>query len=178
MTVETLLQTLAGRQVSLWLEGDRLRYRAPQAALTPELLSQMKQHKSALVQRLSSQLAPYPLSHGQRALWFLSQLAPDSAAYNLAYAARLQPDVELAALERAVDALIKRHSSLRTTYSAVSGDPAQQAQPQINSVFETLDAFEWEAEALQKWLANWSDQPFDLEKGPIVRFTLLRQAPG
>src|SRR6185312_10758693 len=51
----------------------------------------------------------FPLSHGQRALWFLHRLAPGSLAYHLAGAARVHGAVDLAALERATAALAARH---------------------------------------------------------------------
>src|SRR5262245_17622916 len=65
-----------------------------------------------------------PLSHGQRALWFIHQLDPDSPAYNIYYAGEVRPDLDKAALARAVQQLVDRHPTLRTTYTAKSGVPA------------------------------------------------------
>ena len=59
-----------------------------------------------------------PLSHAQERLWFLAQLDPDSGAYNIAEAVRLQGPLDLEALQRSLDALVARHEVLRTTFPA------------------------------------------------------------
>ena len=58
-----------------------------------------------------------PLSYGQRALWFLDRLAPESAAYNIAGRGRLPRALDPAALRRALAALVDRHPALRTTFA-------------------------------------------------------------
>ena len=58
----------------------------------------------------------YPLSYGQRALWFVYQLDPTSPAYNVMYAARIPDRVDVHTLKFAWQALIDRHAALRTTY--------------------------------------------------------------
>src|SRR5688572_14409747 len=82
-----------------------------------ELLAQLLQKKAREASVES------PLSHGQRALWFVYQLDPDSPAYNILYTAHLRVDVDRPALERALQQLIDRHAALRTTYTATSGVP-------------------------------------------------------
>src|SRR4029450_4685538 len=59
------------------------------------------------------------LSHGQRSMWFLHQLAPESPAYHLARAFQLRGPLAAAALRRAFERLHERHAALRTTYAAV-----------------------------------------------------------
>src|SRR5688500_16375515 len=82
-----------------------------------ELLSQLLQKKARETVKES------PLSHGQRALWFVYQLDPQSPAYNILYAARVRTDVDRAALGLALQQLIGRHAALRSTYSASQGVP-------------------------------------------------------
>jgi len=67
----------------------------------------------------------FPLSHGQQALWFLQQLAPESTAYNLASALRIKAKPDEAALRSAFQSLVERHGALRTTFSAVQGRAVQ-----------------------------------------------------
>ena len=67
----------------------------------------------------------FPLSHGQQALWFLQQLAPESAAYNIASALRIRAKPDGAALRSAFQSLVERHAALRTTFSAVQGRAMQ-----------------------------------------------------
>jgi hypothetical protein len=102
MSLVERLKDLKAKGLELWLEGDRLRYRAPQKVLTPQILDDLKQHKEAICALLwegNNDLSGYPLSHNQQALWFLHQLAPESATYNVGFATGIRlPDV--AALSR------------------------------------------------------------------------------
>ena len=64
------------------------------------------------------------LSYGQRALWFLYQLNPADSAYHIARAARIRGTLNVAALQRAFQALAQRHAALRTTFGVVGGEHA------------------------------------------------------
>ena len=72
---------------------------------------------------------PLPLSFGQQRLWFLNEFEPDSAAYNLGMAMRLQGTLNAAVLAQSLTAIVQRHEVLRTTYSGVDGAPVQTVQP-------------------------------------------------
>src|SRR5262245_54585841 len=64
------------------------------------------------------QLSPSPLSFAQQRLWFLNQLEPDSAAYNMFVVRRLSGDLDVAALEWAFGEIVRRHESLRTRFES------------------------------------------------------------
>src|SRR4051812_2987000 len=66
-----------------------------------------------------------PLSFAQQRMWFIEQLAPGGVAYNASFAARLQGPLGVAALERSLMELVRRHESLRTTFVLVEGKPVQ-----------------------------------------------------
>src|ERR1700691_1490651 len=66
--------------------------------------------------RRTSDDGPCPLSFSQERLWLLDQLDPDSATYNLAWALRLRGTLDVAALQKALDALVVRQSALRTVF--------------------------------------------------------------
>ncbi|MFP2934789.1 condensation domain-containing protein, partial [Pyxidicoccus sp. 3LG] len=70
-----------------------------------------------------------PLSFAQQRLWFLDQLQPGSVLYSMPLALRLSGDLELSALQRAFDELVRRHESLRTTFQAEGGKPRQVIHP-------------------------------------------------
>jgi hypothetical protein len=53
MSAATLLEELSGQHITLWLEGDKLRYRGPKEVLTPELLAQLKESKPEIIEALS-----------------------------------------------------------------------------------------------------------------------------
>src|ERR1044072_3606812 len=69
--------------------------------------------------------AEHPLSHGQRALWFLHQLDPQRAAYNMSAAARIPGDSDIGNLRRALQTLVDRRPSLRTTFIVREAEPVQ-----------------------------------------------------
>ncbi|HKI03097.1 MAG TPA: amino acid adenylation domain-containing protein, partial [Thermoanaerobaculia bacterium] len=121
--------------------------------------------------------ADLPLSHGQKALWFLQRLAPASAAYNIATAARILGALDAEALERAFQALVDRHPALRTTFHDHRGQPVQRVRPEMAVGFTVEEAPGLDGEALAARLARAVYDPFDLENGPLMRVTLLRTAP-
>jgi natural product biosynthesis luciferase-like monooxygenase protein len=120
----------------------------------------------------------HTLSYGQRALWFLHQLAPESAAYNVFFAMRVLSDLNVPALRRAFQALINRHPSLRTTYFTRDGQPAQLIHEGREVYFEEIDASTWSADELAERLVEAAHRPFDLEHGPLFRVHLFTRAAG
>ncbi|HEV7516238.1 MAG TPA: condensation domain-containing protein, partial [Thermoanaerobaculia bacterium] len=115
----------------------------------------------------------FPLSHGQRALWYLDRLAPDAGAYNLAAAARVAGDLDPAALVRALTALAARHPIFRTTFAAVDGEPRQRIGPGAEVDFATADLAGASDADFDERLHAEAFRPFDLENGPLLRLRLL-----
>ncbi|MFB1485371.1 amino acid adenylation domain-containing protein, partial [Corallococcus sp. RDP092CA] len=119
-----------------------------------------------------------PLSFAQQRLWFLNQLEPDSAFYNIPLSIRLEGALDVAALEQAFTELVRRHESLRTTFPTREGQPAQVVQPAAPFPLGLVDLSglpeaEREAEALR--LANEEAQrPFRLDTGPLLRVQVLK----
>ena len=66
-----------------------------------------------------------PLSFGQERLWFLDQWEPQSSAYNMFSGLHLQGQLHIRAFEKSLHALVQRHETLRTTFVATDGQPAQ-----------------------------------------------------
>src|SRR2546423_8014768 len=66
-----------------------------------------------------------PVSFAEQRLWFLDQLEPDSTAYNVPLAVRLRGDLDVAAMEHALAALVARHESLRSRFALIDGEPKQ-----------------------------------------------------
>ncbi|HZI16880.1 MAG TPA: amino acid adenylation domain-containing protein [Myxococcus sp.] len=121
---------------------------------------------------------PLPLSFAQQRLWFIDQLQPGSAVYNMPSAVRLTGRLDTAALERSLSWLIERHESLRTTFAASQGEPVQVVHPPVDltvSVVEldSLPTAEREPEVL-RLAAEEASRPFDLHRGPLFRVSLLR----
>src|SRR5215831_18852819 len=79
-----------------------------------------------------------PLSYGQRALWFLQQLAPDNCAYNISVAARIRGALNVELLAACVKSLVDRHPSLRTVFPANKGKPIQLVRDGMDIQIVTL----------------------------------------
>jgi len=118
----------------------------------------------------------YPLSYNQQGIWFLYQLAPESTVYNVNFAARISSDVDVPALRRALQTLVDRHPSLRTTFPAHSGKPIQQVHEQQKVRFEEIDGSTWSGEELKARLLEEAYRPFDLERGPLLRVSLIMRS--
>ncbi len=118
-----------------------------------------------------------PLSHGQRALWFLHRLAPQSPAYNLMYTVRVRSAVDISLLRRSAQALVQRHPILTATFTTRNGEPVQQFHPEQPVHLEVIDATNWSQQSLEQQLEEKADRPFDLEKGPVLRLILFERTP-
>ncbi|HEX3559471.1 MAG TPA: amino acid adenylation domain-containing protein [Pyrinomonadaceae bacterium] len=119
-----------------------------------------------------------PLSFAQQRLWFLHQLEPESAAYNMPEAMRLRGQLEVAVLRQTLDELVRRHEVLRTTFTVVEGEPFQVIAPAQSFDLPVVDLSglpeaEREAEA-RRLAADEAWRPFDLRRGPMMRAGLLR----
>lgn len=120
-----------------------------------------------------------PLSFMQRRLWFLDQINPGSSAFNIAGALSLT-NLNITALNKALNELIRRHETLRTHFAMSNGEPVQVIsswQPlEITSIdLGGLSRAEQEPAAL-KFVTEESQRPFDLSQGPLWRAMLLRLA--
>jgi amino acid adenylation domain-containing protein/non-ribosomal peptide synthase protein (TIGR01720 family) len=176
MNLTELLENLSANNVELWVDGDKLRYRSPEKSLPPELLGEIKQYKPEIIRILSqstNQGTTYPLSHGQKALWFLYKLAPSSSAYNATYAAKLVTKLDIPALNQAAQALVERHPVLRTTFASIDDEPVQTVHENQQVDFSIEEAFDLGQDDVNNWLWKKSDRSFNLEQGPILRFDLL-----
>ncbi len=117
----------------------------------------------------------YPLSHGQRALWFIHQMAPTSAAYNISRALRIRSVVSVPALRECFQVLVDRHPSLRTTFSSVANQPIQHVEGS-KVFFKHVDASQWNESDLTEALVQESHRAFDLSSGPVFRVHLFSRS--
>jgi amino acid adenylation domain-containing protein len=119
-----------------------------------------------------------PLSFAQQRLWFLDQLEPGSAVYNVPGALRISGPLDVAALERCFEEVTRRHEALRTVFSKVHGEPVQTILPSLKlpiSIVDLSDLPEYEREAeVRRRAVEGSQRYFDLTTGPLVRVAVLR----
>jgi Condensation domain len=131
---------------------------------------------SAATSLTSGSTREYCLSFGQRALWLLQQLAPDSPAYNLVYAAAHPTEISIPCFRRALQKLVDRHPALRTTFAAPYGEPVQRVHEHMEACFRTEDTSKWSLTYLNERLAEEVYRPFDLSRGPLMRWILFTQS--
>ncbi|BAY25366.1 amino acid adenylation [Calothrix sp. NIES-2100] len=121
------------------------------------------------------------LSFAQQRLWFLDQLNPNSAFYNIPTALRLVGTLNIPVLEQSLQEIIARHEALRTNFIAVDGKPTQIIHKQTNwtvSIVELQHLPSSEQEiATQQLAKQLAIQPFDLADEALVRATLLILSP-
>jgi len=135
--------------------------------------------KTGIPRRDPSQ--PCPLSFAQQRLWFLDQYEPGSPLYNIYDAMRLKGSLDVPALERALDAIVARHESLRTTFATVDDVPTQIVTPSAKIPFTVVDLSDRPADAresdLLRLMQEDAERPFDLGRDVMFRAHLFRLAP-
>ncbi|NTX63938.1 non-ribosomal peptide synthase/polyketide synthase [Myxococcus sp. CA051A] len=121
---------------------------------------------------------PPRLSFAQQRLWFLDQLEPLSASYNVPGAVRMTGPLNRDALARTFQELVRRHEALRTTFRSVNGVAVQIVAPESPVVLHDVDLEGLPEERREAEARRHVEQavllPFDLTVGPLLRVTLVR----
>jgi amino acid adenylation domain-containing protein len=123
---------------------------------------------------------PLTASYAQARQWFLWKLEPESTAYHISGALKLDGELNIDALRAAFDALVARHESLRTVFRAgEDGHAAQFIQPTGNAHLTQIDLGDVAADELparvEEEAVRLHQTPFDLENGPLLRVGLIRE---
>jgi surfactin synthase thioesterase subunit len=130
------------------------------------------------IPRLASE--PVPASPGQRGLWLVSQLEVGPSAYNVALPVLFRGHLDVDALRTSLAAIVRRHESLRTTFTERDGEVLQVIAPSAATELPVLDVSDRDAgaraEAVRAQVAREQTVAFDLESGPLLRACLLRLA--
>jgi amino acid adenylation domain-containing protein/non-ribosomal peptide synthase protein (TIGR01720 family) len=119
-----------------------------------------------------------PISFAQQRLWFLDQLDPGRPFYNMPSTLRLRGPLDAAALEKALDEIVRRHEVLRTAFPGVDGKPVAVVAPRRPTGLAVEDL--QDLPAAERWSAalgrarREAQQPFDLARGPLLRAVLVR----
>jgi amino acid adenylation domain-containing protein len=119
-----------------------------------------------------------PVSAGQQALWLVEAMAPGSGVYNLAGAARVASRLDAAALRRAFQALVERHSALRTTFELGAAGPLRRVHDDLPVGWAEEDASGCSDAELGRRLVDVAYRGFRLERDAPLRVALFRDAHG
>jgi acyl carrier protein len=121
---------------------------------------------------------PLPLSFAQQRLWFFDQLRPHTSTYNMPAAVRQTGPLDLEALERTLSEIFRRHEVLRTTFAVIDGRAMQLISAPAPVRLPVIDLSELSDTDRETEVGRLVDEeakrPFDLARGPLLRFTLLR----
>jgi amino acid adenylation domain-containing protein len=143
-----------------------MRLKKKPAELTPEQTIQRRKDSG-----------PVPLSFAQQRVWFLEQMGYSN--YFVSGTSRLTGLLDVKALERSLNEVVQRHEVLRTTFTTIDGQPMQIIAPRLRLTIPVLDLSQLPADeraAETKRLGSEALRPFDIERGPLLRASLLRIA--
>ncbi len=189
MKVAEFLSYLNSLDIKLWLEEEKLKYQAPQGAMTPEIKQEIRTRKPEILTFLRSATTPskplesvidpvarteeLPLSFAQQRMWFLYQMDQQNSAYNEALTIRLTGRLNIDILEQTINAIIQRHESLRTTFPVVEGKPIQKIAPSLKIKLLVINLKDISQDQIDKQIIEELQKPFDLTQAPLLRCTLF-----
>ncbi|WP_417831814.1 amino acid adenylation domain-containing protein [Terasakiella sp.] len=180
------LKELENQDIRLSCENDKLRINAPKGVMTQELSAQLSQRKEELLAHFLNHQTitttprdqDLPLSFAQQRLWFVDQLEKDSPAYNMPAALRLKGRLNINALERSLNEIVRRHEILRTSFPLKDGTPVQKIHADLSLVLEKSDLSAMDTDTRELHIQNTIETecltPFDLQTAPLIRGQLLK----
>ena len=162
----------------------RALFHAPTLAAQADLIARARSgeepsHRGQPIPRIPRD-GDLPLSFAQERLWFLDQLTPGSAAYNVPAALTIRGPLDVLALERAFAEVVRRHEALRTTFPSGGERPVQAIAPAAGWTLPVTDLSGLPA-SREEAASRMREEillPFDLVEGPLLRTRLLRLASG
>lgn len=163
MSTLEFLKSLRRLNIELSVEGDRLRCNAPKGALTSTLKAELSERKAEILTLLKDsqsqadlKIKPtgrkgiLPLSFAQQRLWFLDQLDESpSSSYNMPLVLQLSGQLDIAALEKAIREIVRRHEVLRTKFEKIDRGPVQVIAPSVALTLPVVDLQSWPAATRQ-----------------------------
>lgn len=197
MSAARFLGRLRERGIELRADGDKLLVNAPKGAVTEEIGDEIRRRKAELLGFLrmgagevaagkaADRIEPAqlvevdghrlaPASAGQRRLFYLDQLEPGLAVYNVPVAFHLEGALDVAGLERSIAAIVERHAVLRTTLRLEPEGLMQRIAPSQKVELERIDLSGADGEArCAQLMEERARRPFDLSAGPLFGATLF-----
>jgi amino acid adenylation domain-containing protein len=193
MNLNQLMQQIREKGILLRVDGDRLRYDAPKGVMTDELLSELARHKSSIMADLGEEFQSsaadaeviprvernrrfYPASFEQKRMWFLHQLLPDLPVYHMGGAYKIDGDMAIKHLEQAIEALLKRHESLRTVFRLHDGEPCQcllEPEPFELKSYDLASIQDPSGPNVNELITSISSRPFDLSRDRLIRIEMI-----
>ncbi len=145
---------------------------------TVHSLASTRVESSSIPLKCSPQLTEYPISYSQMRIWYLDQLEPNTPAYNICLCYKLLGPLDVKALNESVNLIAQRHQSLRTTFEKREPHPVQIVNRLEKFSIELLDIsgvpLSEKASEARALYNKEIHRGFDLSKGPLFRFILIK----
>jgi tyrocidine synthetase-3 len=141
------------------------------------ILSEMAQRMEAMEQTVYTAIEPvaerayYPVSSSQKRMYILNQLEGAELSYNMPGVYTVEGELDVARMERALQALLKRHESLRTSFELVNGEPVQRVHAEVSFQLTQLEG--GSEEEADRQVAAFI-RPFDLSEAPLFRAGVMK----
>lgn len=184
MNISELIDHLMEERISLRVTPDeQLRVVFPDDYVPGEqLITRLKQYKKDLIAYLREDALPepvpvletqeyYPCSPAQRRLWILEQFLEGNSAYTVSVSYQFRGRIDVAAFEKALDALVQRHESMRTVFGVVNEQPVQRILHSVRDHFfyKNLCGMQEARQLAIQEMGAMNSLPFNMEKGPLFR---------
>jgi len=195
MTIFALINQVHAKGIKLWQENGQLKLKAPKGTLTEDVREQLIAHKQDLIEFLTQVSATnnipsivpinrtafsrLPLSFAQERLWFINQLNPDSAGYNIPAAVIMRGEIDIGQIERAFNLIIARHDNLRTIFPSDEGQAQQRILDKLDFKLDRIDLNHYNEretryEKAREVCQIEASTPFDLSTGPLLRGKVIK----
>lgn len=191
--IQQLIGKLLRSGILVSTDGKDLHFDASPEGVTPALLSEIKANKEALIEWLKAkqeedhfflEKAPFAEDHAvspaQKRIWLLSQDKDASRAYHLTSTFQITGDLDMDAVMKAFQLLVRRHESLRTTFLWTEENGIRQRvadEYPAAAIVRYIDVSADPAPIVmcESWLSAMEGEGFDLENGPLVKAAVIRQ---
>ncbi len=122
----------------------------------------------------------FPTTYPQKQIWFINQLNQDSPAYNIPFAYDIKGDLDVSAIQQAINEIIRRHETFRTIFINSDDGPVQVIYPELMIEIPVKDYSNNNADDAEAEIYNYIDEEsvrlFDLSKGPLIRASIVRRS--
>ena len=191
--MEKLITDLLQNGIFLFVEKDTLKVKYNGNSMSDVLLKEIRENKNELIEYLKKEkvnsnyqeiislntAGPFELSSAQRRIWVLSQIKESSLAYNIQVSSYLEQDIDIECFKRAIDSTIDRHEILRTVFKENEIGEIRQWVLNREDLGFKIDYKDFrkaqnKQDQIKSYINEYSNIPFDLKLGPLLRACLLQ----
>ncbi len=193
MHITDFYSKLRKLDIHLWLDGEKLRFNAPEGVFTQEIKDEILQRKADIIKFLKTSgnmndtdnkkiqavqdKKDVPLSYSQQRLWLVGQMDVDNYAYNIPAAVKLEGSLNIKALEAGIDEIVQRHNILCTTLQQSNGKVIQTVNSEMKIPLVIIDLSSEENDEKRKHTEEQMREeavtPFRMDTGPLMRAKLV-----